>query len=319
MRGMPGAGTGFRAVPRRELSLADAVGLMVGIMIGVGIYQMAPAVARGTGSAAGVMLIWALGGLLSLCGALVYAELASAWPRAGGDYVYLTRAYGPWAGFLFGWLQLAVVRPGDIAVTAFAFALYARALWPSASQTACATAAVIVFTAVNVFGVRKGTRTQNILTAVKIGGVLLVAAAGLRAGPSPVPDAVAEPLPFSLALIFVLFSFGGWNEMAYVAAEVKRPHRNLVRALVWGLLLVTFLYLLLNAVFMYVLGFSGLRASEAVAAEAVAAALPHVGGRLVSMLICISALGVVNGLILTGARISYAVGNDHLLFRRLGR
>ncbi len=308
-----------RGAPRRELSLPDAVCLVVGIIIGVGVYQMAPAVVRGVGSGTGVLLIWILGGLLSLCGALTYAELASAWPRAGGDYVYLTRAYGSWAGFLFGWLQLAVVRPGDIAVMAFAFALYARAINPAFSQTGYAVAAVMALTAINVLSVHKGKWTQNILTAVKALGLLFIVAAGIWAGPSHVPAPAVEPLPFSLALIFVLFSFGGWNEMAYVAAEVKNPRRNIVRTPVSGLLMVTALYLLLNATFLYVLGFDGLRASEAVATGTVAAVLPRIGGRLIGVLICISALGAVNGLIFTGAHISYAAGKDHALFRLLGR
>jgi len=316
-----------KGAPSRALSLFDVVCLIVGIIIGVGVYQMAPAVAQGAGSWRGVFLIWGVGGVLSLCGALSYAELASAYPREGGDYVYLTRAYGGWAGFLFGWIQVAVVRPGDIAVMAFAFAAYAAAIFDpwggrnsTLTQTVYAAVATATLTGINILSVHKGKWTQNILTTVKAVGLLAIAAIGLMAGR---PESAAPPaeggLPVSLALIFVLFSYGGWNEMAYVAAEVKNPRRNIVRALVTGMIVVTVLYLLLNGVFLYTLGFGGMAASEAVAADTVAAVLPRIGGRLISVLICISALGAVNGLIFAGARISYAVGKDHALFRPLGQ
>ena len=316
----------MRAVPSRELSLFDSTCIIVGIIIGVGIYQMAPAIAKGAFSWWGVLAIWVVGGLLSLCGALGYAELASAYPREGGDYVYLSRAYGPWAGFLFGWVQLAIVRPGGIAVVAFAFATYARALCdPCAGveapyiQIIYASAAVAALTAINILGVREGKWTQNLLTTVKALGLLAIVGVAIAAPQASTSTATFEPLPTSLALIFVLFTFGGWNEMAYVAAEVKNPSRNIVRALVLGTVAVTVLYLLVNGAFLYTLGYAGLATSEAVAADAVSTVLPDVGGRAISALVCISALGAVNGLVFTGARISYAVGADHRAFRALGK
>lgn len=311
---------------RQQLSLFDSTCLIVGIIIGVGIYQMAPDIAKGAGSAWGVAGIWVLGGLLSLCGALSYAELATAYPQEGGDYVYLGRAYGKWAGFLFGWAQLAIVRPGDIAVMAFAFATYACAVWDPLAGTAFpyaqqlyAVAAVVALTLINVLGVREGKWTQNILTTVKAAGLLLIAAAACFAQPKVAPVEPAGQLPFSLALIFVLFTYGGWNEMAYVAAEVKDPRRNIVRALFIGTGAVMALYLLVNGAFLHTLGFEGLAASKAVATDTVAAAAPRVAGGLISALICVSALGAVNGLVFAGARISYAVGADHRLFAWLGR
>lgn len=317
--------------PKPELSLFDSTCLIVGIIVGVGIYETAPAVARAATQDWQIFLFWIAGGLLSLAGALCYAELATAYPRTGGDYVYLTRAYGPWAGFLFGWTQLVIVRPGDIALMAFIFARYAVALvdplltsdraW---LEPAAACLAVAVLTAVNVLGARQGKWTQNVLTIIKIGGlvaIVLVAAAA----PSPEPAFAAAPSPhgglseIGLAMILVLFTFGGWNEMAYVAAEVRRPERNIVRALVLGTVSVTVLYVLLNAAFLYALGRPAMIASEAVAVDSVATMFPRVGGRLISALVCISALGVVNGQVFTGARISYALGADHRLFAWLGR
>lgn len=312
--------------PVRELTLLDSTSLIVGIIVGVGIFQVAPDVAKGVPSAWGVLGIWALGGLLSLFGALGYAELASAYPRGGGDYVYLTRAYGPWAGFLFGWIQLAIVRPGDIAVMAFAFATYAQSLYgplsgPGASltHTLYAIAATAALTLTNVLGVRQGKWTQNLLTAAKALGLLAIVAVALFAPPGARPAAAVDPLPASLAMIFVLFTFGGWNEMAYVAAEVKDPDRNIIRALVMGTAAVTALYLAANGAFLRALGHGGLAASDAVAVDAVSAAFPRSGERLIAALVCLSALGAINGLIFTGARISHAVGADHHVFRGLGR
>ncbi|MAG93460.1 MAG: amino acid permease [Planctomycetaceae bacterium] len=318
--------------PKRELSLFDSTSIVVGIIIGAGIYQTAPDVAKAMPYWWGVPCIWIVGGLLSLCGALCYAELATAYPREGGDYVYFNRAYGPWAGFLFGWVQLTIVRPGDIAVMAFAFATYARTLWDpfagtswaesSLTSTLYAAAAVVVLTGVNILGVREGKWTQNILTSVKALGLLSivgVALAAPEASSAVEATSVLGTRPLSLALILVLFTFGGWNEMAYVAAEVKDPRRNIVRALVLGTTAVTGLYLLVNGAFLWTLGHEGMAASEAVATDTVSAVFPVSGARLIAVLVCVSALGAVNGLVLTGSRISYAVGADHRAFRLLGR
>jgi len=315
-------------LPKKELSLFDSTCLIVGIIIGAGIYQMAPDIAKGAGSISGIFLIWIVGGLLSLFGALGYAELATAYPKEGGDYVYLTKAYGKWAGFLFGWVQLAVVRPGDIVVVAFAFAMYAKEIYnpwldPHSGQIIYAALAVAALTLINVIGVREGKWTQNILTVVKgLGLIAILLVALTTSGPAESTDAAPIEFEFpttSVALIMVLFTFGGWNEMAYVAAEVKNPKRNIVRALVTGTVAVTVLYLLANAAFLYTLGYNGMAQSTAVAADTIAARLPNMGAKLISALICISALGAVNGLIFTGARISYAVGADHRVFKPLGK
>jgi len=315
------------AMPKRELSLFDSTCIIVGIIIGAGIYQMAPDIAKGAGSWWGVLAIWAVGGLLSLFGALGYAELATAYPREGGDYVYLSRAYGPWAGFLFGWGQLAIIRPGDIAVMAFAFATYARTIYdplaahPEYSQRAFAAAAVVVLTVIHIVGVKEGKWTQNLLTTVKALGLLAIVGVALIA-PRKVLPAAAESVgsfPLSLALVFVLFTYGGWNEMAYVAAEVKDFRRNIVRALVLGAAVVTVLYLLVNGAFLYTLGYAGLATSKAVATDAISTTFPRIGGGLISALVCISALGAVSGLIFTGARISYALGAEHRAFRSVGK
>lgn len=310
--------------PRKELTLFDSTCIIVGIIIGAGIYETAPTVAGCMGGWTGVLGIWLVGGLLALAGALCYAELATAYPLEGGDYVYLSRAYGGLAGYLFGWSQMVVIRPGDIALMAFIFARYAQQLYAPFEniRPIYAAAVIVVLTVINILGVKKGKWTQNVLTVVKVLGLLSIVVVGLAAeGP---PRTGAEPATFTmggleLALILVLFTFGGWNEMAYVAAEVKRPQRNIVRALVLGTVAVTVLYILVNSTFLYVLGYAKMAASEAVAVETVASVLPKIAGRAISVLICISTLGAVNGLVFTGARISYAMGTERAIFRGLGR
>ena len=312
--------------PKRELTLFDSTCIIVGIIIGAGIYEMAPAIAKGAYCWWGVMAIWAVGGLLSLFGALGYAELATMYPREGGDYVYLSRAYGRWAGYLFGWSQLTIIRPGDIAGMAFVFATYTRAMWnplgslgSAYSQRIYAGSAIVILTAINILGVKEGKWTQNLLTSVKTLGLLAIVAVAVIAPRSSVTAEEFEPLPLSLAMIFVLFVYGGWNEMAYVAAEVKNPRHNIVRALVLGTCAVMMIYLLVNGAFLYTLGYNGLSSSGAVAADSIVTVFPELGGRLISALVCISALGAVNGLIFTGARISYAIGAEHRVFGVLGK
>jgi len=313
----------MKRVPVKALSLFDSTCIIVGIIVGAGIYETTPMVAACMGGRGGVMAVWLAGGLLALCGALCYAELATTYPHQGGDYVYLNRAYGPWAGFLFGWSQLAVIRPCDIALMAFVFSRYASTLYaPFAGiGTFYATGAVVALTAINVLGVREGKWTQNLLTVVKVAGLLFIVAAGLLAPSSEVVPA-SGGFPdggLRLAMILVLFTYGGWNEMAYVAAEIKEPQKNIPRSLVLGTLVVAILYLLINGAFLHALGFEGLVASEAVAVDAVATVLPDSAARLTGTIICISALGAVNGLIFTGARISYACGTGHRVFQTLGK
>ncbi len=313
--------------PKRELSLFDSTSIIVGIIIGAGIYQMAPDIAKGSHTWWGVLAIWVAGGLVSLFGALGYAELATAYPRAGGDYVYLSRAYGRWAGFLFAWAQLTVIRPGDIAIMAFAFAKYGRTIYDPLARPAgdksteiiYAAIAAVILTIINIIGVKQGKWTQNLLTSVKALGLLAIVVVAVVA---PLERATApslEATDLSLAFILVLFTYGGWNEMAYVAAEVKNPRQNITRALVLGMAAVITLYVLVNGAFLHVLGYKGLATSQAVASTVVSTVFPSVGAKLIAALVCISALGAVNGLIFTGARISYALGTEHKTFGLLGR
>jgi amino acid transporter len=309
---------------KRQLSVFDSTAVIVGIIIGVGIYETSPAVANSLGSSGAILAVWLAGGVLALAGGLCYAELATAYPRAGGDYVYLTRAFGSGPGFLFAWAHLSIVRPGDIALMVFIFGRYACTLYmpvenPEVSQAIYAVGGVLVLTAINMINVKAGKGAQNTLTVIKALGLAAIVVAGFMAPSTPVAQ-LAPPAGggLALALILVLFTYGGWSEIGFIAAEVKDPKRNIVRAVVFGTAGVTVLYLAVNAAFLHALGHGGMAASEAVATDTVARVLPDSAARLISMLICISALGACNGMILTGARVSYAMGRDHYAFRFLG-
>jgi len=264
--------------PLAVLRLRDAIALIVGTIVGVGIFRTPSVVAEHAGSMSVALLAWLAGGLVSLLGALCYAELASTYPSTGGDYHYLTRAFGPRLGFLFAWARLSVVQTGAIALLAFVLGDYASealGLGPWGSPL-CAGVVVVILTATNIVGVRQGATAQNVLTALEVGGILFVAVAGLAA--TPVAAGIAagatpsSPGTFGLVMVFVLLTYGGWNEAAYLSGEVRDPGRTMVRALVWSLALVTSLYLLLNWTFLATLGVAGVAGSKAVAADVAHAA-----------------------------------------------
>jgi APA family basic amino acid/polyamine antiporter len=311
------------AQPSREITLFDSVCLIVGIMVGTGIFESSPAVAQHTTGSTQLILVWVLGGVLSLLGAFTYAGLAQKFPETGGDYVFLKRAFGDRMSFIYAWTMLTVVRPGNIGAMAYVFARYAQQICPLGDQGLIlyATGSILFASGLNLLGTKEGKGIQNFLTVAKVLGIVLLVAVAWGATHVPAPE-VTIPIgapSFTLALIYVLFAFGGWNEIAFVAAEVKDPQRNLFRALVGGTLLVTVLYLVVNVTFLHSVGFSGLQQYEAVAHTIAAHGLSHIGGVFVSALIAVSALGTLHGMIFSGARIYYAMGQDHPLFAPLGR
>jgi amino acid transporter len=310
------------ALPR-ELSLFDTTSIIVGIIIGSAIFKASPDIAKNTPNAIGFFAVWAAGGLLTLIGSLCYAELATTYDEPGGDFVYLTRAFGRQAGFLFAWAQLWVVRPGAMGAMGFVFQEYAQQLAPLPERWAVlyAAAPIVLLTAVNAAGVQAGKWTQNVLTSAKVLGLLSVAVAGLvaTAAPQAAPASPAGEPNWGLAMVLILFAYGGWNDMAYVSAEVKNPERNLWRSLACGAGAVTAIYLLVNLAFYRVLGFEGIRQSQGIAAKVAGHAMGEFGATFVSLLVCISALGAIHGMIFTGSRIYYALGKDHRLFRPLAQ
>ena len=309
------------ARPVARLDLFDAVCIMIGIVVGAGIYESPATVAANVSGPAALLLVWAAGGALALLGALCYAELATAYPRAGGDYIYLTHAYGARVGFLFGWADLLVVRTGSIAAMAFVFSDYMARVLPlgEAASVVYAAGLVAALTLVNIIGVRHGTWAQNTLTAAKLAGLMAIMAVAVAApvAAAPVRSSAAGG-SLALALVFVLWTYGGWNENAYVAAEMKDPQTSIPRSLLLGTGVIALLYVAANAAFVYGLGFERLRNSSAVAVELLSGSFGAASATVVAVLVAVSATGAVNGHILTGARMGYAVGQDHAALARVG-
>jgi APA family basic amino acid/polyamine antiporter len=311
------------AAPKPTLSVADAVAIIVGIVIGAGIFKTPSLVAANTANELMFLLAWLLGGIISFIGALCYAELATTYPHAGGEYHFLNRSFGRDIAFLFAWARATVIQTGSIAMLGFIFGDYASQLFPLGENSPAiyAALATIVLTVLNVMGVQQGKWTQNILTAAKVLGLLLVFAVGLlKAVPSepiPTPDKPSSGA-FGLAMIFVLLTYGGWNEAAYISAELKDVRRNMLRALMLGIGAITVIYLLVNFAYLKGLGLAAMAKSEVVAADLLRNAWGDLGAKFISVLIAISALGAMNATIFTGARTNYAWGQDFKALHLLG-
>lgn len=307
---------------RRELSVWDAISLIVGIVIGSTIFK-APALIFGSvPDATTGLLLWGLGGVLSFLGAVCYAELGAAYPRDGGEYVYLTRAYGRFVGFLYGWCQLSVVQIASIGALAYVFGDYAARSIGQGHEAAVwlAAGAVATLTGLNLIGFTVGKTAQNTLTITKLVGLTALVAVGLF-GPAseaaePVETTVRTLQP--LAMILILYAYGGWNDAAFIVAEIHNPQRNVPRALLGGLGLVTLFYLLINLAYVRGLGFEALTQTGEPAAELFARTWGEAGQRIMSCFVMICALGGVNGLIFTVARVHATVGRDHPLLGWLG-
>jgi basic amino acid/polyamine antiporter, APA family len=322
-------------VPRPVLGVRAAIGLIVGIVIGAGIFKAPAAVAGMTGSPGWMFFAWALGGALSLVGALCYAELATSHASAGGDYHFLHRAYGRSLAFLFGWARYAVITTGSIALLAFVFGDYLQqavplgGLAPSAGAAVYAVGAVLALMLVNLGGIRSGSATQNWLTCAEVGGLLLVAGVALAfladgagaAAPAPSGAAAssAGPPAFGLAMVFVLLTYGGWNEAAYISAELRGGPRAMVRTLVLSVACITVLYLLVCWAYWNTLGMAGLAASQAPAADVLRLAFGPAGTRTMAVLVAVSALTSINATLIVGARTGYALGCDWPRLRWLAR
>jgi amino acid transporter len=307
-----------------RIGLWDAVSLIVGIIVGVGIFEIPLKIFKAAPGPWEALGVWALTGLVPIVGALCFAELASAYPRSGGEYVYLTRAFGPRIGFLYAWSQLAVIRPASIAAVAYILAEKANALWSlgPGGKTLLATSSIAALTLINVLGVTLGKRTQNLLTVTKVLALAAIGAAGLfwaRHHPESGVVQPATPGWLATAMVLALWAYSGWHEAAYVAAEVKNTRRNLPIALLLGTIAVVLIYLMVNGAILAGLGFDAARASSEVTVDLLRTALSDSAATTVTVAIIISALGAVNGMIFTTARIYVVFGEDHRLFSPLGR
>lgn len=310
--------------PKPTLGFVDAVALIVGVVIGAGIFETPALVAASSGNATSLILAWVAGGGISLIGALCFAELATAYPNAGGNYYYLRRAFGYKIAFLFSWARMVVIQPGSIVLLAFVLGDYVTQLLPlgAYSSSLYAIATISLFTGLNLLGIRQGKGTQNALAIAELLGLLLIIAVGLVWTPSNTAATSVEPATstnWGSILIFVLLSYGGWNEAAYISAELRQIERNMVRSLLWSIGIISTVYVLLNLAYLHGMGLSAMAQSDAIAADLMRQALGEPGARLISLLVAISALSSINATILTGARTNYALGRDFPLFSALGR
>jgi APA family basic amino acid/polyamine antiporter len=318
--GMPDPGT---AVPRPNLSVLDGVAIMVGIVVGIGIFKTPALVAANVGGEFAFIGVWLLGGVVTLIGALCYAELASGYPHAGGEYHFLSRALGRPVAVMFGWARGTVIQTGAIALVAFVFGDYMAALVPLGPHGPAIYAAVAVaaLTGLNLIGTPQSKRVQIAFTILTIATLLVVVAAGfLTAGDGPAPAAPERSGAGALgmAMILVLLTYGGWSEAAYLSAETRNPGCNMVRVLLIGTLVLVALYTLVNAALLSAFGLDGLRASNAVAADLMHRVAGEAGGVVLGLIVVAAALSTLNATIFTGARVYYALGRD-LRLAPLGR
>ncbi|MBN8884271.1 MAG: amino acid permease [Rudaea sp.] len=308
----------------RRLGVWDASMIVVGGVIGSGIFRVPAAVAKQTGSATEQLIAWSLGGVIALIGALCYAELGARRPNAGGGYVYLREAFGLIVAFVYGWNLLIVNHSGAIAAVSTVFVEYFGAALgiKVANPAPWAVGTIVFLTGINWFGIRAGALTQNILTVLKLLALSVLIAVGLAAGGAPAPTAPPPPIqPLTLigAMMPVLFSYGGWYYVNDIAGEIRDPQRNLPRSLLLGMLLVAGCYVLANAAYLAVLGHAGLAASQAPAADVMRHVFGEPGARLIALGIAISTLGFVNISLIGAARVFQVMGADGVFFRSAGK
>jgi len=311
----------------RKLGLTDVTLIVMGGIIGSGIFVNPSVVAARAGTAAAALGAWALGGAIALAGAFIYAELGARRPEAGGQYAYLREAFHPGLAFAYAWALLLLIQTGGMAASAMTFARYARELSHVPLSEGLMSALVLaLLTFVNALGVRAGAQTQNVLMILKITAILAIVAAGfaLVARPAAAPvapsPAVAPPAAgFGAAMVPVLFAYGGWQTAAFVGGEVKDPSRTLPRGMVLGVLGVILLYIAVNVACLRVLGAGGLAATPAPAAALMRAAFGETGARVLAFGVAASTLGFLSQSMLTAPRVYYAMAADGLFFRAIAR
>lgn len=308
----------------------DATMINVGGIIGSGIFMVPATVALYTASSSLFFMVWILGGIVSLFGALSVAELGAAMPKAGGQYVYLNEAYGPVWGYLYGWSAVAVINTASMAAVGVAFAEYLGFFYPISDLAVKGIAifTIVLLTIINIVDVKSGARFQNVFTFAKLGAILGVILLGLflEGGSTQnffplFTDRSTLSLigPLGLAMVAVLWTFDGWIFVTYVAGEVKDPERNIPLSLIFCMAIVVSVYLALNTVLVYVLGFDQMIGSELVMTDAVSIFLGENGAAIVTIIILISLMGANNGNVLTSARINYAMARNNRFFKQAGR
>jgi APA family basic amino acid/polyamine antiporter len=329
-------------VLRRALGLPSAASIVVGTVIGSGVFLVPSAMIRNVGSVHELFVVWIVAGILSLFGALTYAELAAAMPEAGGEYVYLSEAYSPFWGYLYGWTQFWVAKSGSIATLAAGFYTYLSAFFPGFAKPVLITPfhigpgwslleirygqlfaiGVILFLGlVNYYGVRSGGNLQVFVTVLKMALIAGVIVVGLSSGrgdwshfgqSAPSVGGIAG---FFAAMVSALWAYDGWNNVSMVSSEIRDPQRNLPRSLIWGTVAVIVTYLLVNTAYFYILGPAEVAGSRRVAADMMAHIYGSAAAGAVTIAVLISIFAALNGSILSGARVPYAMARDGLFFK----
>ena len=308
------------ASPQRLLSPLGAIAIIVGIVIGAGIFKTPSLVAAITGDVGWALALWVGGAIISLAGALCYAELATLYPHAGGDYHFLTRAYGKNVSFLYGWAKAMVINTGSIALLAFVFGDYMTKVVPLGphSDVYWAVIIVVVLTIINLVGIEASANIQTALTVLEISGLIAIIIAGFGLFTDSLPLVINPPLFSStpqfgmlgLAMVFVLLTFGGWNESAYISAELKGTVHTIVRVIVFSILIISVIYLLVNVALMNGLGLKQLANSKAAPAELLGLAFGPIGEKLLGLFVGVAALTSINATMIVGARTNFAMGED---------
>jgi amino acid transporter len=310
--------------PLRTLSTLDVVCLIIGTVIGAGIFKAPSVVAGQMDSALEFLLIWVVGGLISIAGALCYAELATSHPHPGGEYHYLSKAFGKRIAFFYAWARSTVIITGSIAILAITLGDYMTTIWPLGpySNYLWAMLSIVGSSALNLLGIRESTRTQNALTVLEVLGIMAIVYAGFaQQGIASMDDLLARQdshSHYGLAMVFVLLTFGGWSEVSYLSAEVKDGRRGMSRALVLGLVAVTTLYLLANLAYLNALGLQGMAQSKAVASDVFILAFGKGSAMVFSVIVILSCLNSLNATMIFGARSNFALGQDFRTFAWLG-
>jgi basic amino acid/polyamine antiporter, APA family len=308
----------------RKLGLLDATLIVVGIVIGVGIFLLPNVIARNLPSVFGILAVWVAAGVLSYFGALAYAELGAMMPATGGQYVYLRDAFGACCGFLGGWVTMVAVVPGGIAFLAVGFSIYLDhfvSLSPGMRQVV-SLALVATLSAANYLGIKEGAWIQRIFTSLKIAGLVLLIGAAVFYSHRPAAPAVPAHLSYSgigFAMAACLMAYNGWSYVSFVAGEVKDPQRNLPRSLALGMVTVIALYVFANVAYLHVMSVPEIASTERIGAAVAARTMGPAGATLVSAVVLLSIIGAINGNILTGARIPFAQAQDGLFFSPFGR
>ncbi|MGE5352309.1 MAG: APC family permease [Acidobacteriota bacterium] len=312
-----------------KISVSGGVAIVSGMVIGPGIFKTPSIVAANSGSEIIALGLWLLGGMVSLLGALCYAELTSTYPSAGGEYYFLTKSFGKRIAFLFAWARMTVIQTGSIVMLSFIIGDYASEAFRLGDYSSSIYAAltVLILTGINLRGLLSSSRLQMALILGMLAGIMVIVYTGLISpslqGLNTIPASEGEAAPeavtaFGRAMIFVLLTYGGWNEAAYISSEVKRK-RGIVKVLFYSIGLITFIYLIINYSLLKGFGFRNVSTSETVAADFILRALGQDWVKLISLLIAASALSTVNAVMITGARTNYALGRDFSAFRFLSK